>query len=306
MATRIFLGEPSAKMKQWIIDDYNRKTPLCFTATKDSTVALVMSDNSTIIASLQISYGNNVWETFNGLGWDGHVLEVKTGQKLFIKALNDNTNGFYNNDVYHKFVLTGELAASGNIQYLLTTDGKRTDVPSYCYSSMFDSCSGLTSTPALPATTLATGCYVGMFYGCSNLTSAPVLPATTLADYCYYNMFHNCSGLASAPALPATTLADSCYSYMFSNCSNLTSAPALLATTLANSCYESMFYDCSKLTSAPALPATTLASGCYFYMLGGTNVTSVQMKKTELMITPYNSRVHGTLKDGLTPSFVLD
>ena len=71
-----YLGRPDQKTARYIHDNYG---PLCFTATKDSTVALVMSDNSTITASLQISYGNNVWETFGGLGWDGHVLEVKTG-----------------------------------------------------------------------------------------------------------------------------------------------------------------------------------------------------------------------------------
>jgi hypothetical protein len=62
---------------------------------------------------------------------------------------------------------------------------------------MFDGCSSLTTAPALPATTLATGCYRGMFYNCTSLTTAPALPATTLATACYRAMFYNCSKLSS-------------------------------------------------------------------------------------------------------------
>lgn len=34
---------------------------------------------------------------------------------------------------------------------------------------MFNSCTGLTQAPTLPATTLASNCYQGMFYGCTSL-----------------------------------------------------------------------------------------------------------------------------------------
>jgi len=50
-----------------------------------------------------------------------------------------------------------------------------------------------------------------MFYGCTGLTTAPELPATTLASNCYSSMFNGCTGLTTAPELPATTLPDSCY-----------------------------------------------------------------------------------------------
>ena len=32
-----------------------------------------------------------------------------------------------------------------------------------------------------------------MFYNCTGLTQTPALPATTLADYCYQNMFYGCT-----------------------------------------------------------------------------------------------------------------
>jgi hypothetical protein len=60
-----------------------------------------------------------------------------------------------------------------------------------------------------------------MFNGCTGLTTAPELPATTLANSCYSHMFSGCTGLTTAPELPATTLAGYCYQYMFRDCSKL-------------------------------------------------------------------------------------
>jgi len=112
---------------------------------------------------------------------------------------------------------------------------------------MFTYCSGLTSTPDLPATTLANECYTNMFYGCSSLTTPPALPATTLAEGCYRSMFYGCTSLTIAPSLPATALADNCYGYMFYGCTSLTTAPYLPAITMVNNCYQYMFYGCSSL-----------------------------------------------------------
>ena len=90
---------------------------------------------------------------------------------------------------YHKFVMTGKIAASGNINTLLNPNPNievSLEGKDYCYSSMF--------------------------YRCSSLTQAPELPAMTLADYCYSDMFGNCTSLTQAPSLPAMTLASNCYS----------------------------------------------------------------------------------------------
>ena len=188
-----------------------------------------MYEQIDIFASLQYSTDNSTWQE-----WDGHVINLNAGQKVYIKALNPNPDGmaYYNEDIgfaikYHKFIFKGKIAASGNIQYLLEDTGSRTDVPAYAYNGLFagvedpetyEITSALTQAPALPATTLANGCYYSMFSGCSNLTQAPALPATTLAAGCYHNMFYNCSNLTQAPALPATTLANKCYDNMFYYC----------------------------------------------------------------------------------------
>lgn len=67
----------------------------------------------------------------------------------------------------------------------------------------------------------ACGCYAEMFYGCTGLTTAPELPATTLSPVCYYEMFYGCTGLTVAPELPATTLSPGCYTEMFNGCTGI-------------------------------------------------------------------------------------
>ena len=168
---------------------------------------------------------------------------------------------------------------------------------------MFGGCTGLTTAPELPATTLAISCYKYMFYGCTNLTSAPELPATTLAEYCYSDMFDGCTGLTSPPELPATTLADYCYWDMFYDCTGLTTAPELPATTLTDGCYEGMFYGCTGLTSASELPATTLADCCYYRMFYGCTGICISETRTDEYNNEYRVPSSGT---GTTADYALE
>ena len=145
-----------------------------------------------------------------------------------------------------------------------------TTLANYCYDSMFQGCTSLTTAPELPATTLANDCYNSMFSGCTSLTTAPELLATRLAERCYEYMFQGCTSLTKAPSvLPAITLAFKCYSEMFKSCTSLTTTPELKATTLATSCYYGMFEDCILLTTAPELKATKLSMNCYYNMFKG-------------------------------------
>ena len=107
-----------------------------------------------------------------------------------IQTLNSDT------DInHHQFVMTGKIAASGNIQYLLDKTGELLSVTDYCYYKLFKGCASLTTAPKLPATTLADRCYGSMFWECTSLTTAPELPATTLANSCYNSMFTRCTKL---------------------------------------------------------------------------------------------------------------
>ena len=83
--------------------------------------------------------------------------------------------------------------------------------------SMFQNCTSLTTTPELPATTLAEGCYSHMFYYCTSLTSAPELPATTLASSCYEYMFQGCTRLNYIKCLATDISASSCTTNWVSN-----------------------------------------------------------------------------------------
>ena len=277
----VFLGEPPAHIKQWIIEHYTPPTPaaepLCFTAV-GSDMTVKYGNTYDYVSGMQEA-GINFQYSTDGKNWTDWVLgetqfdpiSIPVGTKLYLRG--NNPNGVYSPDgpgnEHFTFTGSGTINASGNIQSLIDPTMERTDVPDNCYLNMFLGCTNLTSAPALPATTLANGCYNYMFSYCSSLTQAPALPATTLAENCYYGMFYHCSSLTQAPVLPATTLASSCYFSMFNGCKSLTQAPALPATTLANDCYAQMFSYCSSLTQAPTLPATTLAENCYNYMFSG-------------------------------------
>ena len=215
--------------------------------------------------SLQLEYRTNT-----NVEWQNYTL----GTTITLANIDDwvemRNQGLQTNISYgHRFVMTGKIAASGNIQYLMDKTGELLSVNNNCYHQMFLGCTSLTTAPNLPATTLANNCYHQMFIDCTSLTTAPNLPATTLAVGCYNAMFDGCTSLTTAPSLPATTLAESCYYQMFHGCSSLTTAPSLPATTLAKECYYAMFRECTSLTIAPSLPATTLAESCYYQMFDG-------------------------------------
>lgn len=148
-----------------------------------------------------------------------------------------------------------------------------TTLAPHCYNSMFLFCTNLTTPPVLPCTDLtnASFCYNNMFNQ-SGLTTAPALPATTLTRACYQRMFKACP-FTTAPALPATTLANDCYKYMFEVCTGLTKAPDLPATTLKDSCYNHMFTGCSSLSEIHVAATNISAFQCLTSWLAGVAAT---------------------------------
>ena len=261
-----FTGTPTANNSYF----YNATIPatdiLRFTAQASSS-SITFNKQGTP-TELQLEYRTNTnptWQNYT-LGTQINLANIDDWVEMRNRGLQTLNNTSNN---YHQFVMTGKIAASGNIQYLLDKSGKSLSVYNFCYANLFSGCTNLTTAPSLPATTLANNCYSSMFNGCTSLTTAPSLPATTLANNCYNVMFSGCTKLTTAPSLPATTLAAICYGGMFMNCTSLTTAPSLPATTLAASCYGSMFYGCTSLTTAPSLPATTLADNCYNGMFKG-------------------------------------
>lgn len=286
--------------------------PLCFTALQSgSSVSFsrfTWKDLTQVpvTASLQISTdGQKSWTP-----WDGYVVDLDscTDGKVFVKALNDNTDGFTTisgNSIayFHKFTFEGLVSCSGNVQYMLTSDGKRDDVPvegyyrlfyncknmttaptlpakvmgESCYDCMFQNCTALTQPPKLPSTQINVDCYDGMFAGCTSLKTAPELPATDVAMYCYYGMFEGCTSLEIPPDLPASKLQMTCYMMMFKGCTSLKRTMDLSHTTLiGNGSCNQMFCNCTSIEEAPKLPATNLTDWAYDSMFKGcTNLSSI-------------------------------
>ena len=196
---------------------------LCFTSTGNSTVG--MSQHYTPDASagkvIQYKLNNGQWQT-----WDLSSVSLSDGDKMYLKSDDEIPISEYS-DIYKKFVMTGSIAASGNIMSLLNFS---TTLTNYAFCNMFAYCKSLTTAPELTATTLAESCYAGMFVGCKSLTTAPELPATTLAPACYASMFKECTSLTHAPTLPATTLVENCYNLMFCDCTKLNYVKAMFTT----------------------------------------------------------------------------
>ena len=218
---------------------------LCFTAEKaQSTVAMSVCGAPT--------EGQEFETSTNGVDWSAFIPGTTTisltnvGDKVYFRG--NNTTVSESSSMYYSFVMTGLIAASGNIMSLLDKTCQSTVISSdYCYYDMFIGCTSLTTAPALPATNLSGYCYYDMFRGCTSLTTAPALPATALVDFCYSCMFYGCTSLTTAPALPATNLSGYCYYDMFRGCTSLTTAPALPATNLSVLCYYDMFRGCTSL-----------------------------------------------------------
>lgn len=205
---------------------------LTFTAEEaGSTIAMNTSGPA---VSLETSTDGETWTPFI-IGTTTITL-AKVGDRVFFRAGDGGTGGDginikFGQSAYigHSFIMTGRIAASGDISSILDRSGT---VLSFAAQG------------ALPARTYA---FFRLFRSCTSLTRAPELPATVLAQYCYGEMFRNCSSLTTPPDLPATTLETHCYRYMFAGNPSLTRAPELPATTLVTQAYYYMFWRCTAL-----------------------------------------------------------
>ena len=274
----------------WTRRDINLLNALTLTATADNS-SVKLTKNGTL---------DNTFEVDTGNGWTAYefdtVIPLNAGQSCKWRCSAHPTT--QSNSNYVKFVMTGTIEASGNVNSMLLGGFENlTSLSGYDYAfyRLFSGCSSLTKAPNLPATTLASYCYRAMFTDCSSLTEAPNLPATTIASYCYEGLFTGCSSLTKAPNLPATTLRNYCYAYMFRDCTSLTQAPQLPATTLASYCYEGLFFCCSSLTQAPQLPATTLAKFCYKGLFYGCIALT---KAPDLPVTTLTDACYGSMFSG--------
>mgnify|MGYP007056168364 CR=1 FL=1 len=167
----------------WERQSVSTGTPLTFTAEEaNSTVELQKVGSDLSLADAVLQYSTN-----NGLTWNAYTLNTTitlaaVGDTVKFKGTNNRFG--YNSNNYHKFVMSGKIAASGDITSLLNEVGGDCSLANYCYSFMFHGCTSLTTAPALPATTLASGCYDRMFQGCTSLTRIECLATDISATGC--------------------------------------------------------------------------------------------------------------------------
>ena len=173
----------------WRVWEYDPGLPgLTFTAEEANSTVSMQAVGSAPSVSLEYSRDGSTWNDF--IVGTTTVTLANVGDKMAVRAKTTNSTFSIGLANYNRFSMTGKIAASNSIMYLLKNDGDL-DVISekYCFRYLFNVCTSLTTAPELPATTLAQGCYTGMFHNCSSLTTAPELPATTLIGTCYANMF---------------------------------------------------------------------------------------------------------------------
>ena len=129
--------------------------------------------------SLEYSTDGNNWSPF--VVGTTKVTLANIGDKMYIRATSAGNTRICSMYGRNQFVMTGKIAASGNVDTLLNQNGNAT-LTNHCYNSMFYFCRSLTSAPELPATTLANNCYNYMFQGCSNLNTIKLGYTGNFAD----------------------------------------------------------------------------------------------------------------------------
>lgn len=177
---------------------------LCFTAEEaGSTVAMAVNGTPTKGQAFEYSTNGTNWSVFTP--GTTTITLANVGDKVYFRG--DNTTVSESSSIYYNFVMSGKIAASGNIMSLLDKTCQSTTIANnFCYYRMFWNCTSLTTAPALPATTLASNCYESMFYGCTRLqvysssgtghTKAWRIPTSGSAssDTSQTRMFYNCPG----------------------------------------------------------------------------------------------------------------
>ena len=127
----IFLGNPPEDIKQWIINDYNRKqeekrkVPLCFEAVDaGATIALKCNGNNLKTATFQTSTDGQNWTDYT---YETSITLTNVGDKVYFKAKADNTSIVRDYSNYLQFTTTQEakkVNVSENVMSLLAQEFK--------------------------------------------------------------------------------------------------------------------------------------------------------------------------------------
>lgn len=265
--------------------DYTR-VPLTLEIVSGGTFRLEGS------SSLNITYKLNDGDWTEGT-FGSTSFSVEAGDVIQMKGDNAKyflgTSNYSNIDVY-----TGRYNVYGNIMSLVSSTSfyNLTEMTEEnAFAKIFENSTVVNAQNlVLPATSLTRYCYYSMFESCTSLTTAPELPASALTGYCYNRMFYNCPNLENTPDLThITTLAEMCMAHMFYGCSSLTTAELTDAATVSY-CYYYMFNGCSSLSYVKCLIDTHTEADTQYWMKGVSS-SGTFMKKSGVSWTSGTSGI---------------
>ena len=210
--------------------------PLYFEAVNsNSTVALISMLETA--PNLEYSTDGTTWQEWQHTTADGtHTFDTLTltavGDRVYLRGDNQNGLGTMQEGaemlLYSRFVMSGKIAAGGNIMSLLDKYTEMTEIQAFGLMMLFGDITGdnpntsLTSAAAMPAVTTIgdQGCD-SMYLGCTSLTSAAAMPAVTtigeggcdsMYNGCTFNMSDDGTTLNFAFPTPPVTAGETTYS----------------------------------------------------------------------------------------------
>lgn len=201
---------------------------LCFTAEEDGSTVAMQAVGSATSVSLQYSTNGKDWDDF--IVGTTSVTLTNVGDVMYMRAgENGNATMASSASRYNNFLMSGKVAASGNVTSLLNGSTPQTNTLSnYSFTRLFSGCSSLTEPPDIGFTKIS---HSGTFRG----------------------MFHNCVSMRSTPLIPILSVdKGNTFTEMFIGCTSIRKCVMLLeqipvGPTISISTANSMFYDASSL-----------------------------------------------------------
>ena len=97
---------------------WQKETPdwLCFTAEQANSTVKLNKVGSPGAISLETSTDGSTWTDYSWSSNTGNTLTLaKVGDKVYMRAKTENQTIGSSDFNYYKFIMTGKIAASGNI-----------------------------------------------------------------------------------------------------------------------------------------------------------------------------------------------
>lgn len=115
---------------------------LCFTAEEAGSTIKLSKNGSPPAVLLQKSTDGQNWSTYS---INETITLNNVNDTVYFKATGVNQKFSTGTSSYYKFVMTGRIAASGNVNSLLNENyNEVTTLPTYAFNYLFSDCSSLT------------------------------------------------------------------------------------------------------------------------------------------------------------------